>query len=151
MSSSLQPTRVAGATENSAAQSPNTLAAFMSPMTAALLSARASIRIRRHGRYSSNFLSSSKHIRSIGLSSDRLIRPPSYRLGRQTVDHGTSRKWCGRPDLNRQGRSRGILSPLCLPISPRPHYIRVCFLAFFHQSPNPTFPKTITSQCSLLE
>jgi len=23
-------------------------------------------------------------------------------------------KWCGRPDLNRQSRSRGILSPLCL-------------------------------------
>jgi|GEM_PF-5709039 hypothetical protein len=27
-------------------------------------------------------------------------------------------KWCPRPDSNRHGRSRGILSPLCLPISP---------------------------------
>jgi hypothetical protein len=27
-------------------------------------------------------------------------------------------KWCPRPDSNRHGRSRGILSPLCLPVSP---------------------------------
>lgn len=30
------------------------------------------------------------------------------------------KKWCGWPDLNRQGFRRGILSPLCLPISPHP-------------------------------
>ena len=31
---------------------------------------------------------------------------------------GVHHNWCPEPDSNRHGRSRGILSPLCLPISP---------------------------------
>ena len=31
--------------------------------------------------------------------------------------------WCPEPESNRHGRSRGILSPLCLPISPSGHFV----------------------------
>ena len=54
----------------------------------------------------------------------RLCRPMPYHLAMSPLR--VSLGWCPRPDLNRYRRNvRGILSPLCLPISPPGHITHI--------------------------